>query len=177
LRLAWAFFALATPSLVACPGSSEGTCGDERDVSGSWRFVLTPAPLDGGAPVTTLDQPIDIDATLEQAGSTDFLNLGHYVYGTLTASDPGAFTTLTIPRLTMNDGSKSGAVLGCALRINVPIASPVSDDNVDQGPMRISLAGQIDSPGHVLGMDGSQLIRSDEPTKKQRSFAWTGSRR
>ena len=175
-----ALAALALPSvlLAGCPNSSIATCGDERDVSGAWHFTLSPPTVDAGsvvAPGATIDHDITVEAQLEQAGATDFLGIGHFVYGTLVSTEPGLFGTLTIPRLTKNDGSKSGAVLGCTLRINVPIASSVSDDNVDQGPLRISLAGQIDAPSHMVGTIGSQLIRVDAPSRTL-EFDWTATR-
>ncbi len=179
-HIAFAALAMVFSSvfLAGCPDSSLAACGDERDVSGAWHLTLSPTSPDAGSAgiAATIDHRILVEAQLEQAGATDFLGIGHFVYGILTTDDPGVFGTLTIPRLKKNDGSKSGAVLGCALRINVPIAFSVSDDNVDQGPLRISLSGQIDAPGHILGTTGSQLIRSDDPSNTALRFEWQATR-
>ena len=161
--------------MIACQRSSITSCDNEHDVSGAWTLSLVASNADAGV-THTIDNPITIEAQLEQAGATDFLGIGHFVYGTLTSPDPGAFGALSIPRLTMNDGSKSGAILGCMLRINVPIAMPVSDDNVDQGALRIALAGQVDAPGHLVGLPGSRLVRTDDRVGTTRDFAWSGHR-
>ncbi len=96
----------------------------QPDVTGSWNPGPLPDPPDFGVPATIVDT-VSVDATLVQGPKTDFLGIyGHYVYGTLTASDARYFSTLTIPKLLSNDGSKTGAVLGCGLNINVPIATP-----------------------------------------------------
>jgi hypothetical protein len=178
LRIGCAFFGaclLGTVLATACSTSTIAACSDEPDVSGGWSLTLSPEPPDAGVPVTIADT-VSVDATLVQGPSTDFLGLGHYVYGTLTTSDASYFTTLTIPKLVSNDGSKTGAVLGCKLNINVPIATPVTDDNVDQGPLRIALVGAIDAPGHLTGSDGSQLIMSDDASNTVRSFLWVGTK-
>ena len=74
------------------------------------------------------------------------------------------------------DKRKTGAVLGCKININVPIAMPVTDDNVDQGPLRIALVGDIDMAGHISGDVGSMLIMSSDQTSQARSFAWSGTK-
>jgi hypothetical protein len=166
---------LVAITIAACGDSSLAACGDEPDVSGGWTLTLSPTAADLGVGAT-IPNELTVDAELEQAGKTDVFGIGHYVYGTLGSSDPSAFPTLTIPRLMSNDGSKTGAILGCTLRINVPIAMPVSDDNVDQGPMRIALAGQITMKGVMAGVDVSTLILANDPTMTPRAFSWTGAR-
>ena len=151
-------------------------CGDEPDVTGGWSLHLSPSDSDAGV-TNTIPGDVTIDAQLEQGGKTDFLGLGHYVYGTLTASDADYFGALAIPRLLANDGSKTGAVLGCQLRINVPVAMSVSDDNLDQGPLRLTLIGQITHKGVVAGVLGSRVIISSDPTATPRDFAFSGVRR
>ncbi len=160
----------------ACGGSSITACGDDPDVSGAWVLTLAPSASDAGV-AATIPSAVEVDAALEQGGKTDFLGLGHYVYGTLTAADPSYFGTLAIPRLAQNDGSKTGAVLGCALHVNVPIATPVSDDSVDQGPLRIALVGQIVAKGRIAGGEGSRLVLEGDPEARVRDFAWTAARR
>jgi hypothetical protein len=173
---ALALFALSLPigALAACGGASITNCGDEPDVSGGWTLQLSPSALDAGT--ATIPSELTLDAELAQAGKTDFLGLGHYVYGTLSSTDPTYFGDLTIPRLTMNDGSKTGAILGCTLRINIPVAAPVSDDNVDQGPLRLALAGQVTMKGVLTGVDSSTLIMSSDANATVRSFTWHGQR-
>jgi hypothetical protein len=166
------FVALA---IAACGDSSIAACGDEPDVSGGWTLAFAPTEADLGVGAT-LPGTLTVDAELEQAGKTDVFGIGHYVYGTLGSSDPNALPTLTIPRLIANDGTKTGAILGCTLRINVPIAMPVSDDNVNQGPLQLSLAGQITMKGIMTGVDVSTLILANDPDKKPRDFSWTGTR-
>jgi hypothetical protein len=165
-------------ALAAAGCTSEiANCGDEPDVSGGWHLSLVPSTGDGGTAGDSIPAAVDVEAVLEQAGKTDVLGIGHYVYGTLSAADPGFFGTLTIPRLVHNDGSKTGAVLGCTLRINVPITSFVADDNIDQGALRLALAGQITAPGVMTGIAGSTLVMSSDPTATPRDFSWTGRRR
>jgi hypothetical protein len=177
LRIACAFFGaclFGTVLCAACSTSTIAACSDEPDVSGSWSLSLSPEPPDAGV-AATIPGTISVSADLVQGAATNFLGISHYVYGTLTASDASYFSTLTIPKLMNNDGSKTGAVLGCTLIINVPIATPVTDDNVDQGPLRISLMGSIDAPKHLTGTDGSQLIMSNDPSNTVRSFLWVGT--
>jgi len=167
---------LVGTGFIACGDSSITACGDEPDVTGGWKLTLGPAAMDLGADAT-LAESVEIEAELEQAGATDFLGIGHYVYGTLDARDARYFGKLAIPRLLKNDGRKTGAVLGCELRINVPIATMVSDDDVDQGPLRIALVGRIVQKGMLLGLPGSTLIMADDQSFTPREFSWTGARR
>jgi hypothetical protein len=171
-----ALAALAGAGFIACGDSSITACGDEPDVTGAWQLALGPAATDLGADAT-LAGSVEVEAELEQAGATDFLGIGHYVYGTLSASDGRYFGKLTIPRLLKNDGRKTGAVLGCELRINVPMAASVSDDDVDQGPLRIALVGRILRKGELVGLPGSTLIMADDQSFTPREFSWTGARR
>jgi hypothetical protein len=143
-------------------------------VSGSWTLSLT--PLDGDAGVSTsLPRPDTILAQLTQVRPPG-IALGRLLYGTLTSTDKGFFDTVSIPMLTMNDGSKTGSMLGCSLSINVPIATPVSDDNRDQGPLRIALAGRIAARGQLVGdSQRSSLVAVDDQTQTARHFAWSGT--
>jgi len=159
---------------LACGGHEITNCDDEPDVTGAWALHFTPTVVDGGTPIPG---EVDVDAQLEQAGKTDFLGLGHFVYGTLATSDPSYFGTLTIPRLLKNDGSKTGAILGCTLRINIPVATPVTDDDADQGRLRLQLVGQVTTKGVLTGVPGSRLILSDDQAGTPRDFDWTGARR
>ncbi len=163
-------------ALVAACGEGNSSCTDEPDVTGAWTISLAPVAADAGVGAT-IPAPTTIEALLEQGGSTDFLNIGRRLYGTLSASDPSYFGTLEIPRLLKNDGGKTGALLGCSLRINVPIATPVTDDNLDQGPLRITLAGRITQKGTMLGTEGSRLVLASDPDATPRDFAWTAARR
>ncbi len=163
-------------ALYAGCGEANAGCSDEPDVTGAWVVSLSPLAADAGVRAT-IPEAATLDAQLLQGGSTDFLNIGRHLYGTLSARDPSYFGTLEIPRLMHNDGGKSGAVLGCALRINVPIATPVTDDNVDQGPLRITLAGKIIGKGSMLGTEGSRLILASDPTQTDRAFVWSAVRR
>lgn len=158
--------------LAGCPGQSLGTCSNQPDVSGNWTFTLD--PTDGGAP--TIPSIMTIQAQLTQVKSANALGLGAQLWGTLTSSDKGAFDVLTIPQLMHNNGSKTGAILGCELKINVPIAMPVTDDDSDQGPLRLALTGQIVALGMIEG-ELSTLIRGDDTKKLQRSFVWAGVQR
>jgi hypothetical protein len=156
-------------------GCPDTACGYEPDITGSWTFTLTPTDGgDGGAP--TLPRAMTIDAQLKQVRSANALGLGAQLWGTLVSSDKGAFDMLTIPPLMHNNGSKTGAIFGCELKINVPISMPVSDDNADQGPLRVALAGDVGGRGMIVGQV-STLIRQDDKKKLQRSFTWTGAQR
>ena len=177
MRLLLPLFVIAT--LSAC-GAGVGTCGNEADITGSWDIVATPSPQDAGAAAL---QTFSIEASLVQAGRIDFLGIGHFVYGTLTASDPAVFGMLTIPELQHNSGTKSGAILGCKLGIHVPVAMPVTDDNVDQGPNRIALSGQVTMTGHMESVastdaaDDSSVLLSGEPGATRTTFSWTATQR
>jgi hypothetical protein len=150
-----------------CGNNPFTACSEEPDLTGHW--VLTIAPTDGG--VAPAGDTIDAQLMQVKRGS----GLGALVWGTLTSSDKGAFDTLNIPQLMHNNGSKTGGVLGCELRINVPVDTPVTDDdNDDDGPLRLSLSGSISAQGMLAG-DLSTMIRVDDPTMTQGSFTWTGA--
>jgi hypothetical protein len=177
MHLRWlSFVVLFFVVLGACSGDAITNCDNEPDVTGSWALTLTPAPGDLGMG-TSITDTVEVTAELEQAGKTDIFAIGHYVYGTVTASNADYFGTLTIPRLLQNNGGKTGAVLGCELRVNVPIATNVTDDNLDQGPLRLSLAGSVIGKGVLAGGDISTLIQVADPTQTPRAFSWTGHRR
>jgi hypothetical protein len=154
-----------------CPGST--TCSYEPDITGNWALSLNPTNgPDGGAP--TLPHGMTVAAQLQQVRSDNALGLGAQLWGTLTSSDKEAFDVLMIPQLMHNNGSKTGAIFGCELKINVPIATPVTDDNNDQGPLRLALTGDVTARGVIAGQL-STLIRRDDDKKLQRSFTWTGA--
>ena len=76
-----------------------------------------------------------------------------------------------------NNGSKTGAVLGCTMQINVPMATPVSDDNSDQGPLRIALGGTITAVGVMTGTpETSSLVMVQDAQMVRRRFVWTAVR-
>jgi hypothetical protein len=150
-----------------CGNNPFTACSEEPDLTGHW--VISTTPSDGGVGGDT------IDAQLLQVKRAS--GLGALVWGTLVSSDKGAFDTLEIPQLMHNDGSKTGGVLGCELRINVPVDTPVTDDDQDDdGPLRLSLSGSISAQGMLAG-DLSTMIRVDDPTMTQGSFTWTGAQR
>jgi len=67
-------------------------------------------------------------------------------------------------------------VLGCDLQINIPIAVPVSDDDQDQGPLRLALGGRVTAPRTLLGDPmQSTLILVEDPAARVRRFTWTGT--
>jgi hypothetical protein len=156
-------------TLAGCPGSSLTTCGFEPDTSGHWTFTLNQIGA-GGIP-----RPNTIEADLQQMKRPNS-TLGALIWGTLVSTDKGFFDTLQIPQLVMNNGSKTGAVVGCALKINVPIAMTVTDDDMDQGPLRISLTGSIVGQGAITG-DPSTVIRVEDNTMTQETFTWSGVQR
>ena len=172
--------ALALAPLAAC-GAGLGTCGNEADITGTWDITVTPFPADGG--IAELEEGFSIQADLVQAERIDFLGIGHFVHGALVASDPRIFGTLAIPELKHNSGNKSGAILGCKLGIHIPIAMPVTDDNVDQGPDRIALSGQITQKGRIENlvsaspMDDSSVVLTSDAASTVRRFAWTATQR
>jgi len=155
--------------LPGCPGSSLTTCGVEPDISGHWTFSLQPIGA-GGIP-----RADTIEADLQQMprpGST----LGALIWGTLTSTDKGFFDALQIPQLVMNNGSKTGGIVGCAVKINVPVTSMVTDDDVENGPLRISLTGTIAADKMMTG-DPSTVIRVDNMAMTQETFTWSGAQR
>ncbi len=157
-----------------CGDSGLGSCDKQPDVSGQWTLALTPASIDGGVP--EIPRADTIVAQLVQVKPPGVLSLGRLIEGTLVSSDKGFFDTLIIPPLMMNDGSKTGSLLGCELSINVPVEGNVSDDDVDQGPLRIALTGTITGRGAMQGiMHLSSTILSDDATAMPRSFLWTAT--
>jgi hypothetical protein len=155
-------------AVAGCSAVGIGACDKQPDVTGDWMLSFTTST----AP--TITAPTTVAAHFEQQPQTGF-GLGRLVYGTLTAMDKSLFDQLTIPPLLHNDGSKTGVVLGCSMKVNVPIATPVSDDNLDQGPLRLALAGKIDAPGHMVDDGRSSVIAVDDTAMTMRSFAWTGA--
>jgi len=156
-------------SLAGCPGSSLTTCEAEPDVTGHWSFLLTPLG-DGGIP-----RGDTIEADLFQIKRPNS-NLGALIWGTLTSTDKGFFDAIAIPQLVMNNGSKTGGVVGCAVKINVPATSMVTDDDTDNGPLRISLSGTIVDRGMMRG-DPSTLIRAENQAMTGESFTWSAVQR
>ena len=77
-----------------------------------------------------------------------------------------------IPELVMNNGGKTGGSVGCTLKINVPIAMPVTDDDTDQGPLRVALSGAVTANKMMTG-DASTVIRVDNPAMLPESFGWS----
>lgn len=147
-----------------CGDNPFTSCQYQADLTGHWLLSLTPTSGDGGIPA-----PDTIDAQLQQVGRS---GLGAFVWGTLTSSDKGAFDTVSIPQLMHNNGDKTGGVLGCRLQINVPIDMPVTDDDQDDdGPLRLSLAGNITGMGMLTGIAGA-MIRVD--TGSEGAFTWSG---
>jgi len=103
-------------------------------------------------------------------------NLGALIWGTLTSTDKGFFDTLAIPQLVMNNGGKTGGVVGCAVKINVPVTTMVTDDDADNGPLRISLSGAITGARTMTG-DPSTLIRVDNQAMTEETFTWSAVQR
>jgi hypothetical protein len=162
---------LLVPLLLAfsgCPGSSLTTCDAEPDISGHWTLTLDAIGA-GGIPRTDT-----IEADLAQMKRPNS-NIGALIWGTLTSTDKGFFDALQIPQLVMNNGSKTGGVVGCTVRINVPVTSMVTDDDVDNGPLRISLAGSV--ADHKMTGDPSTVIRVDNMAMTQETFTWSGVQR
>jgi hypothetical protein len=155
--------------LTGCPGSSLTTCGVEPDLSGHWTFSLQ--PISAGS----IPRADTIEADLQQMPRPNS-TLGALIWGTLTSTDKGFFDALQIPQLVMNNGSKTGGVVGCAVKINVPVTKMVTDDDVDNGPLRISLSGAIAGHGMMTG-DPSTVIRVDNMAMTQESFTWSGVQR
>ncbi len=157
-------------TLAGCPGSSLTTCGYEPDISGHWTFTLSQV---GGTSSIPRNATIEADLVqMKRPNST----LGALIWGTLVSTDKGFFDTLQIPQLVMNNGSKTGAVVGCALKINVPIAMTVTDDDMDQGPLRLSLTGSIVGKGAITG-EPSTVTRVEDTTMTEETFTWSGVQR
>ncbi len=118
-------------------------------------------------------------AHLLQKNANNALNVGRVIWGSFVSSDPSFFGTLDIPQLVNNQGSKTGAALGCTLKINIPLASNVTDDNTPQPPNRLSLSGRVVAPGAMLGDESSTVIMAADVTATnpiERHFVWTGAR-
>jgi hypothetical protein len=168
-------------------GGAVGACAVEPDPGGTW--VVSAAPLvgDGGTPAQdpsdpllpgTLPRPVELVARLEVVVPTESLfSYGRYVRGTVESADPDFFSTLMIPPLLRNDGSKTGSTLGCRLQLNVPIEQNVTDDNREQGPLRLALGGRLLGEGRLQGDPLlSHLVMVSDPTGRERRFAWTAVR-
>lgn len=154
---------LALPLLSGCPNAPFTTCDNEPDVTGRWLLTLTP---NEGEVVTTGST---VDAQLMQVKRSS--GFGSLIWGTLTAANKQLFDTLTIPQLRNNNGSKTGAVLACEIKINIPVSEQVTDDDQDNGPLRLSLAGTIVARGMI---DGDTCTVIPEGSSMQASFRWTG---
>jgi hypothetical protein len=165
---------LGLPGCAGCGDAPLGTCDKETDLTGHW--VVNAVPFDGDAGVMgdVVPRSFTLDADLTQVKSTGTFNIGHGVWGTVSSRDPGVFGTLQIPQLMKNNGGKTGAELECTVKINIPIATPVTDDNVDQGPLRLALTGKIVENRMMLGdLANSLVIMVDDPSMTPRHFAWT----
>jgi hypothetical protein len=164
---------LGCSGCAGCGDTPIGTCEKQADLTGQW--VLNAAPFDGDAGIKgdVVTRSFVLEADLMQVKSNGSFNIGHGVWGTITSRDKGVFDTLQIPQLMKNNGSKTGAELNCTVKINIPIATPVTDDNVDQGPLRLALAGAIQQKGTMVGdPDQSVVIMVDDSTMTPRKFAW-----
>ncbi|HWE28912.1 MAG TPA: hypothetical protein VHB97_12965, partial [Polyangia bacterium] len=64
----------------------------------------------------------------------------------------------------------------CAVKINVPVTTMVTDDDADNGPLRIALSGTIVAKGMMTG-DPSTLIRVDNQAMTEETFSWSGVQR
>jgi hypothetical protein len=155
--------------LAGCPGTSFTTCDAEPDLTGHWTLSL--APIDAAS----IPRKDTLEADLVQMKRPNS-NLGALIWGTLTSTDKGFFDTLAIPELVMNNGSKTGGVVGCAVKINVPVTTMVTDDDADNGPLRISLSGAIAGSGMMNG-DLSTLIRVDNQAMTGETFTWSAVQR
>jgi hypothetical protein len=146
------------------------------DPGGQWTFRLEPLVGDLGVDVATLERGATLQAELVVVKSSSSFAFARYVRGTLESEDPTLFTRLVIPALERNNGSKTGSTLGCDLSINVPVKPDVTDDDSDEGPMRISLFGRIEERGMIVGdAERSVVIPERDPTQTPRRFAWTGT--
>lgn len=152
-----------------CPGTSFTSCDVEPDLSGHWTLSLS--PIDAAS----IPRPDTIEADLTQMKRPNS-SIGALIWGTLTSTDKGFFDTLQIPELVMNNGGKTGGVVGCAVKINVPVATMVTDDDADNGPLRIALSGAISAAGMMSG-DPSLLIRVDNPAMTEETFTWSAVQR
>jgi hypothetical protein len=154
--------------LAGCPGSSFTTCSAEADITGHWTLTFFPV-VDG------LQRGDIVEADLYQMprpGSS----FGSLIWGNLTSVDKGFFDVLEIPELVNNNGSKTGALVGCDLKINIPVSTMVTDDNEDNGPLRLALSGSISAYGMIAG-DLSTVIRVDNPAMIPETFTWSAVQR
>jgi hypothetical protein len=158
------------PLVGGCPGSSLTTCGAEPDITGHWTLTLTPLATHDSIP---RGDTVEADLTQHPRPNS---TLGSLIWGTLVSSDKGFFDTLVIPELVMNNGGKTGGSVVCTLKINIPVATMVTDDNRDQGPLRLALSGSITARGMMTG-DTSNLIRVDNPDMLPETFTWSGKQR
>ncbi|MDB4971376.1 MAG: hypothetical protein JWN44_7065 [Myxococcales bacterium] len=155
-------------TLSGCPGSSLTDCGNEPDISGHW--TLTFNPIVGGL---QRSDTVEADLTqMKRPGST----FGSLLWGTLVSTDKGFFDSIDIPQLVDNNGSKTGALVSCELKINVPVTTVVTDDNAENGPLRLSLTGSVVARGMMTG-DASTVIRVDNPAMMPETFTWSGIQR
>jgi hypothetical protein len=163
-------------AVAGCTSNRLGACDVEPDLTGQWTMQAGPFDGDAGVMGDVVPRSFTVDANLSQMKSTATLGIGAAVWGTLTSRDKGVFDVLQIPQLKMNDGSKTGAELGCTVKINVPIAMPVTDDDMDQGPLRIALVGAILQKGMMLGdPETSLVIFAEDTTNTPKHFAWTAT--
>src|SRR5436190_954286 len=137
-------------ALAGCPNTPFTRCDDQPDLTGHWSLLFTPA---GDAPIP---RPVTVDAELRQVKRNG--GIGAFVWGTLTAADKGYFDVLHIPELMQNNGSKTGGVLACTLKINIPVTQDVTDDDTDNGPLRLSLSGKISARGMLTGDDDVSTV-------------------
>jgi hypothetical protein len=167
--------ALAVGAL-GCDGV--GRCDQQADITGTWTLQLTPVDGDAGVGPDTIPREDTVTAELRQINSSNPFNLGRFVWGTLTSTDKGFFDTLPIPELRNNNGNKTGAELGCTLKINVPqLATDAAMDNSTLiGPLRIALNGKVVARGQMLGDPMSTVLLMEDMTVP-RHFAWTGTQR
>src|SRR5258706_4933122 len=165
--------------LGACGEGGLGACDKQADLTGSWTLELARIDGDAGVGDEVIPRGDTVSAELKQVKSSNPFNLGRNVWGTLTSTDKGFFDTLTIPELRSNNGSKTGAQLGCTLKINVPAlpTAAVSDDNRDQGPLRLALVGKVVARGRMVGDPLSTVSLVEDAAMTPRHFAWTAEQR
>ena len=167
---------LALAAFGCTEGGNLGACSKQSDLTGRWTLTLGLTDGDAGVIDSVIPRTNVIDADLVHIKSVSALAVGRNVWGTLSSRDKGFFDTLKIPELIKNNGSKTGAQLTCDVRINVPIAADVSDDNVDQGPNRISLSGKIVARGMMVGEPpNSTVIMVEDGAQAPRNFAWVAT--
>jgi hypothetical protein len=155
--------------VAGCPGTSFTTCAAEPDLTGHWTLSLS--PIDAAS----IPRNDTIEADLQQTKRPNS-TLGALIWGTLASTDKGFFDSIAIPELVMNNGGKTGGVVGCAVKINVPVTTMVTDDDTDNGPLRISLSGAIAGAG-VMNGDPSTLIRVDNQAMTEETFTWSAVQR